>query len=155
MPNWCSNWISTDNQDVIEVFKKLEKRQKESGFGETLDWFGDDRYLFEINTHDSGVSFETKWSPAFKTAEAIAKVLNTRIELNYDEPGMAIYGKTFFYPDGQVVNYQLQGSDFDRIDWDEDSGLFTFEGEEYESDSEIKEILLEDLIDSRNLTNEN
>lgn len=150
MPNWCSNWITTDNQDVIEVFKKLEKRQKESGFGETLDWFGDDRYLFEINTYDSLVTFETKWSPALKTAEAIAKVLNTTIELSYDEPGMCIYGKAIFNPKGEIVNYQLQGSDFDRIDWNEDTGLYTFEGEEYESDSEIKEILLEDLIDSRN-----
>jgi len=150
MPNWCSNWITTSNQDVIEVFKKLEKRQKESGFGETLDWFNDDRYLFEINTYYSVVTFETKWSPAFKTAESIAKVLNTRIELNYDEPGMAIYGKAVFSPEGQVVNYQLQNSDFNRIDWDEDTGLYTFEGDEYESDSEIKEILLEDLIDSRN-----
>ena len=154
MPNWCSNWINTGSQDVIEVFKKLEKRQKESGFGETLDWFGDDRYLFEINTYDSVVTFETKWSPAFKTAESIAKVLNTTIELNYDEPGMAIYGKAVFSPEGQVVNYQLQNSDFDKIEWDEDTGLYTFEGDEYESDSEIKEILLENLIDSRNSINE-
>lgn len=143
MPNWCSNTIYTTNPDVVEVFKKLEKRQEESGHGETLDWFNDDRYLFDINIYGDFIHFETKWGPALKTAQAIAKVLNTTIELSYDEPGMCIYGKAIFNPKGEVTDYYLTDSDFDKYKYDEEEDCYIYNDECYESDSEIKEELLE------------
>lgn len=147
MPNWCSNHIFTSNQDVIELFKKLQKRQKESGNGETMDWFNDERYLFDIEFNGDSVTFETKWSPPLKTAEAISKLFNTEIVLDYDEPGMCAFGKYIVSPNSEL-HYFLTMDDFNKYDYDEDKDCYIYEGEEYESDYEIKEILLEKLIDN-------
>lgn len=146
MPNWCSNFILTSNQDVKDVFQKLIKKQEKSGQGETLDWFEDDRYLFDIEIYGDSIMFQTKWSPALKTGEALAKTLKTEIELDYDEPGMCIYGKAIFNPKGQIKDYYLSDLDFDKYEHDEEKDVYIFEGQEYESDEDIKEILLKRRI---------
>lgn len=148
MPNWCSNFILTGNQDVKDVFEELIKNQAESGNGETLDWFEDDRYLFDIYIEGDCIYFSTKWSPALKTGEALAKLFNTEIVLGYDEPGNLVYGKAIFNSKGEIKDYYLSDLDFNKYDYDEDKDCYIYEGEEYESDYEIKEILLEKRINN-------
>jgi len=143
MANWCSNFILTGNQDVKDVFQKLIKRQEKSGHGETLDWFEDDRYLFNIEIYGDSIMFQTKWGPALKTAEALAKTLKTEIELDYDEPGNLVYGKAIFNPKGEITDYYLSDSDFDKYEYNEEKDVYIFEGQEYESDEDIKSILLQ------------
>ena len=142
MANWCSNFILTGNQDVKDVFQKLIKRQEKSGQGETLDWFEDDRYLFDIEIYGDSIMFQTKWGPALKTAEALAKTLKTEIELDYDEPSNLVYGKAIFNPKGEIKDYYLSDLDFDKYEYNEEKDIYIFEGQEYESDEDIKEILL-------------
>lgn len=142
MPNWCSNFILTGNQDVKDVFEELIKNQAESGNGETLDWFEDDRYLFDIYIEGDCIYFSTKWSPALKTGEALAKTLKTEIELDYHEPSNLVYGKAIFNSKGEIKDYYLSDLDFDKYEHDEEKDVYIFEGEEYESDEDIKEILL-------------
>lgn len=143
MANWCSNFILTGNQDVKDVFQKLIKRQEESGQGETLDWFEDDRYLFDIEIYGDSIMFQTKWGPALKTGQALAKTLKTEIELDYDEPSNLVYGKAIFNPKGEITDYYLSDLDFDKYEYNEEKDVYIFEGQEYESDEDIKEILLQ------------
>jgi len=148
MPNWCSNTLHSSDERVIEVFQKLAHKQEQSGLGETFDWLKDDRYLFHIDVYDSYVQFETKWSPAIETAKNLAKVFKTEVILDYDEPGMCMYGK-FIFNKEESKHYNISTQDCDSIEWDEDTGLYTYNGEEYESDSEIKEEILEKIIQQR------
>ena len=142
MANWCSNYILTGNQDVKDVFEELIKNQAKSRQGETFDWFNDHRYLFDIYIEGDCIFFSTKWSPALRTAQALAKKFNIEIELDYDEPGNWIYGKAIFNPEGEITDYYLSDLDFDKYEYNEEEGIYTFEGEIYESDEDIKEILL-------------
>lgn len=145
MPNWCSNTLHSYDERVIEVFQKLVHKQEQSGVGETFDWFKDDRYLFDIHIYGGFVHFETKWSPAIETAKSLAKVFKTEVILDYDEPGMCMFGK-FVFNGEEAKHYNISTQDCESIEWNEDTGLYTYNGEEYESDSEIKEKILEKII---------
>lgn len=142
MANWCSNFIQTDNEDVIDVFEYLAKKEKIDGHGQTLDYFGDDRYLFSIVVEDSYITCETKWAPPINTILNLSERFDCRIELEYDEPGSYLFGK-YIADKGEETAYFLTDEDFDLFEYDEEKNAYIFEEQEWESDSDIKELLLE------------
>jgi len=149
MANWCSNFIQTDNKDVIEVFKHLAKKEEIEGQGQTLGYFEDDRFLVNIVVEDSHISCETKWAPCINTIFNLAKRFNCRIELDYDEPGNLLFGKYIVQGKDETA-YYLTDVDFDLFVYNEDTDNYTFEGKEWESDSDIKELLLERKMNGTN-----
>jgi hypothetical protein len=62
--------------------------------------------------------------------------------MDYDEAGNLVYGKIIADKYGSR-DVWLTDEDFDKFDYDENKDCYIFEGEEWESDSEIKDILLE------------
>jgi hypothetical protein len=145
MPNWCSNYLTTDSERVDEVMRKLVYRQKESGEGESLDWLKDDRYLFDIYDTGGAWYFDTKWGPATKTAETLSKVFGCEVTLDYDEPGSMIRGKLVCNK-GVCTEINLTNEDFDLYHYDDEKDCYIFEGEAWDNDSEIKDELLERKI---------
>lgn len=142
MANWCSNFIQTDNEDVIDVFKYLAKKENIDGHGQTLDYFEDDRYLFSIVVEDGYITCETKWAPPINTILNLSKRFDCRIELEYDEPSSLLFGK-YIADKGEETAYFLTDEDFDLFEYDEEKDAYIFEEQEWESDSDIKELLLE------------
>lgn len=145
MANWCINFIHTDNQEVIDVFKELEKREQKENCGQTLDYFKDDRFLFNIYVDEGHITCETKWSPPIDTIVNLAKKYNCVIEMDYDESGNLIYGKIVADKYGSK-DIALSDEDWDKFEYDEEKDLYIFEEKKWESDDEIKEILLERKI---------
>ena len=142
MANWCSNFIQTDNKGVIAVFKYLAKKEKIDGHGQTLDYFDDDRYLFSIVVEDGYITCETKWTPPINTILNLSERFDCKVELEYDEPGSLIFGK-YIADKGEETAYFLTDEDFDLFEYDEEKNAYIFEEQEWESDSDIKELLLE------------
>lgn len=142
MANWCSNYILIDNKKVINCIKRLQKKEKQTERGQTLNYFNDDRYLFNIVINEENITWETKWSPPIETIKALAQKYNCDIEMYYDEPGMEIHGKCWV-TDGEFYDVYLEQKDFDKIIYYEEEGLYLFENKMWESDSEIIDILLE------------
>lgn len=60
---------------------------------------------------------------------------------DYEEMGNLVYGRAA-YRDGILSDTFLGGDDFETYEQDEETDLYHFEGEEYESDYEILETLL-------------
>jgi len=137
MPNWCSNYLEAESEGIHPIMEKLIENQEKSKQGETLKWFEDDRYLFDIYRCEDAYCFETKWSPAIKTAKALNKKLKCVVTLTYSEPGDGIHGTVIYLADRTKVNFDLTQNDLRQIKYIEESASYMFEGEEWESHDEI------------------
>jgi len=137
MANWCTNTVTfsgPDENKVRQVFKRLEKKCNNTNLGQTLKWFKDDRYLFDINTDDT-ISFETKWGPAEQTILEIFNRYDVNGEYYYEEPGMSIYG-AIFKIDNEVYSVNLDDEDLDPLDYNDELDCYTVSGIPIESDSD-------------------
>ena len=150
MANWCGNNVifSGENVDKVdELFTKLMEEQADKGFGVRPDWEAcekhDALYMFYIDKHDSGsYRFETKWAPAINTIFLIGRRFKVAFEMEWDECGMGLYGKMIFSPDmpDVVMMADASGTNF-RYDHDKD--MYIYNGEEYESEYEFMDDVIE------------
>jgi len=62
--------------------------------------------------------------------------------MEYEETGCLVYGRAS-YTDGMLTDVYLENGDFGKYHFNEDTDTYHFEGETYESDCKILEILLE------------
>lgn len=155
MANWCSNTVVfggspetiTAIQELFQAMKEKEDKTKEGQLPEFVpDTNGG--YFFNIywNEGDEGIyQYETKWSPNTEILQAIAKRYKVDFVQDYEEMGNLVYGKTL-YKDGILTDTYLDDDDLDQYEFDEETDLYHFEGEEYDSDYEILETLLERKI---------
>lgn len=77
--------------------------------------------------------------------QGVADHYKVGFEQDYEESGSLIYGMAT-YRDSVLVDTYLDADDWDAYDFDEETDTCHFEGEEYESDCEILETLLERKI---------
>jgi hypothetical protein len=159
MPNWCSNYLTfqgseKDVKAVEQDFKLMHDKVKETGHGQLPEWSKFDQdWFFGIYSDDFGqvrhesfnVQYETRWAPNIEQVLEIAKKHNLTFELEYEESGMLIYGR-YVYDGKELKDYYLTDEEHDLYEWDEKIEFCTFEGKEWESDTEIKEVLLERKI---------
>lgn len=146
MANWCNNYFSYEGPDsnkVDALFKRLAKKERDSQEGQILKWFKDDRYLFDIYCEEKGsVTFETKWAPAEDTIVSIFNRYEIWGVYEYAEPGMGVYGRIIQDREGSLTEVQLDDSDLAQFEYDENLDAYIYNGEQYESDYEIIEDLL-------------
>lgn len=142
MANYCSNNIYTENQKVIDVFKRLQEKEKKESKGQTLKYFKDDRYLFDISVEGENIFCETKWAPPLDTIKALANKFNTDITMEYDEPGGEIYG-VYSFINGVENDTFLESHEWNSFEYDEDKDMYIFEGEQWKTDYDIKDLLLD------------
>ncbi|MFP5439029.1 MAG: hypothetical protein ACLGH8_14705 [Bacteroidia bacterium] len=160
MANWCSNrveFIGEDKalQEVHEFFVTMQNAEETTGNGQLPDFMETESgYFFSLyrNEGDVGVfEYETRWSPNTDVLKVIADRFGVGFTHEYKETGNCIYG-VIEYKDGDETETDLDFEDFDRYEYNEDDGLYYFEGDTYESDYEILEILLERKLHTQNIT---
>ncbi|HLY71974.1 MAG TPA: hypothetical protein VKR53_19705, partial [Puia sp.] len=72
----------------------------------------------------------------------VADKFNVEFSHFYEEPGCLIYGEAL-YKNKMLTDIFLDAKDFDSFQENEETGEWLFEGNKYQSDLEILEILLE------------
>ena len=152
MANWAQNWVNFSGEEtqikkVNAMFKAMQEKEKETNCGQIppfmevpkQDWF------FEICEDDSEIiSYATKWSPNVLDLIEIANHFNLNFEVRYEETANNIFGKAIFTAGNtEAKYYDLTGADFDEYEYSEDNDIYTYNGEEYECDSDILEIIFE------------
>lgn len=150
MPNWCSNRVSFTGdgkalQQVQELFMAMQYNEELTGNGQLPDFINtENRYFFDLYRHegDFGIfEYQTRWSPNTEVVQQIADRYGVAFRHEYEETGNCIYGVTE-YENGIAREIDLEWEDFERYEYNEEKDVYCFEGETYESDFEILEILL-------------
>lgn len=157
MANWCSNTIVFEREpeaieQIQQLFKSMAEKQQEENCGQLLDFVEDSNsgYFFDICQDDdvTGIfQYETKWSPNIEVVQAIAEHYNVNFTQDYEEMGNCICGRAMF-SDKLLTDIYLEDEEFEQYEFDEETDTYHFEDEEYESDYEILETLLERKIEN-------
>ncbi|MCA6367650.1 MAG: hypothetical protein IM631_12945 [Cytophagales bacterium] len=149
MANICSQTLTFSGngkrlKKVISLFEKMEEACRKTGEGQKPDFLegNECRYMFDINVDGDSINFWSKWSPAIETVRQIAVKYKVNCSLDYEELGCLIYGNATF-TDGVLVETDLDEADFDSFQENEDGCSYSFEGEEYSSQYDIMEKLLD------------
>ena len=147
MANWCYNVVTFDNANVLEqiknLFESLAAKEEKENEGQLPDFVRNgERYMFSINWEEGSVSYETKWAPNTEEMKQIGDYYKTGFNHYYEELCNLIYGEAR-YENGILTNACLESSDFDLFEENEDDGIWSFEGQKYENEYDILEILLE------------
>ncbi|PZP42061.1 MAG: hypothetical protein DI598_17385 [Pseudopedobacter saltans] len=155
MSNWCSNTVVFEGEheaieQIQQLFKSMAEKQQEENCGQLPDFVEDSNggYFFDIYQDDdvTGIfQYETKWSPNIEVVQAIAEHYNVSFTQDYEEMGNCVYGRATF-ADKLLTDIYLDDEEFEQYEFDEKTDTYHFEGEEYESDYEILETLLERKI---------
>lgn len=157
MANWCSNTVRfTGNEEsadkILQLFKTMMEQENKSGEGQIPDFVQHkDGYFFEIYQNEAeecSFQYETKWCPNIEVLYLISDYYKAGFVLEYAELGSCIYGRTT-YQNQVLEDVCLDFSDFNKYQYDEETETCHFEGETYDSDLEILEILLERKINEQ------
>ena len=154
MANWCSNTVTftgsggaTDK--ILQLFKTMMEHENKSKEGQIPDFAQEKNgYFFEIywnETEPCSFQYETKWCPNIEVLYIISHHYNAGFVLDYAELGSCIFGRTTYH-DQVIDDICLDFGDFDKYQYDEETDTYQFEGEEYQSDCKILDILLERKI---------
>lgn len=147
MPNWCFNVVqfSGDEQKIKEIdalFNEMALMEKQTRHAQLPSFVrADDGYCFDIRAEEGTIYYDTKWVPNTAILVQIADHFQTGFVHEYSELAMGIFGEAS-YENGALTDHYLDYEDFTRFDYGED-GLYKFEGQSYESDMEILELLLD------------
>ena len=155
MANWCSNTVVFEGTPeaitaIHELFQSMKEKEEKTEQGQLPEFMEDNNggYFFNIYWHegDEGqFQYETKWSPNIEVLQGIASLYKVNFVQDYEEMGNLVYGRAT-YRDGILSDIFLGDDDFEAYEQNEETDLYHFEGEEYESDYEILETLLERKI---------
>ncbi|MDV3902976.1 hypothetical protein CMT89_17480 [Elizabethkingia anophelis] len=155
MANWCSNTVVFEGTPeaitaIQELFQSMKEKEEKTEQGQLPEFMEGTNggYFFNIYWHegDEGqFQYETKWSPNIEVLQGIASLYKVNFVQDYEEMGNLVYGRAT-YRDGILSDIFLGDDDFEAYEQNEETDLYHFEGEEYESDYEILETLLERKI---------
>ena len=155
MANWCFNTIVFEgNEETIkqieQLFQTMKSKEEQTKHGQLPEFITDENggYFFNIysNEGDTGVfQYETKWSPNIEIVQKIAAYYQVNFVQDYEEMSNLVYGRATF-SDKLLTDVYLEDDDFEQYQFDEETDAYSFEGEIYDNDCEILEILLERKI---------
>ena len=148
MPNWCSNYVtfSGDKEKIKQLnnaFEAAEKAEKAERQGQKIHSLESikDGYFFEIyfDAFDESITlqFETRWSPNIEDVAQLCLEYEVTAEHEYEECGMQLYGTTTYAIDGTYIDEQVNQEFLDLIEYDEESGLYLYNDESWESELEL------------------
>lgn len=148
MANYCSNCVQFECSpetlvDIKALFSDLAAKEKETERGQLPDFIQAERgFMSEIYWNEGIFHYETRWCPNIEVMTAIADYFKAGFTLTYDEISNLVYGQAE-YKYGVLTDIYLELAEFEAYTYDEDKEVYLFEGQEYEIDYEILEILLE------------
>lgn len=155
MANWCSNTVVFEGkpeaiEQVQQLFQTMQEKETKTEQGQLPDFITDENGGYFFNTYwneeDTGIfQYETKWSPNIGIVRQIAKYYEVDFTQDYEEMSNLVYGRAIF-SDKLLTDIYLEDEDFEKYQFDEETDAYHFEGEEYDSDCEILETLLERKI---------
>lgn len=147
MPNWCDNIVMFTGEprklkELEQLFHHMAVREKETRLGQLPPFIQSrDGYFFDIRLEEGTLYYDTRWSPNTGVLVQIADQFQTGFVHMYSEFAMGIFGEAT-YEQGILADARLDPEDLYCFDYDE-SGVYLFEGQSYETDMEILELLLE------------
>ncbi|MGV3460204.1 MAG: hypothetical protein ACO1N9_07100 [Flavobacterium sp.] len=162
MANWCSNSVVFEGspeaiENIQQLFKAMAEKQEKENCGQLPDFIEQDNggYFFDIyhEEDEMGVfQYETRWSPNIEVVQKIAEYYNVTFTLDYQELGNCVCGRVIFC-DKLLTDIYLEFEDFELFEFDEETDTYHFEGNEYDSDYEILDTLLERKIANHQFKN--
>ncbi|MET3129136.1 hypothetical protein ABID42_004258 [Arcicella rosea] len=152
MANWCSNMVTFEGsieaiKQIQQLFEAMKENEEKTGQGQLPDFTDNTNggYFFNIywNEGDEGMfQYETKWAPNSEILRTIAERYLLNFIHDYEEMGNGIYGKAS-YQNGILDDVCLSDEELELYSFDEETDTYHFEGEVYEIEYEILEMLLE------------
>ncbi len=166
MANHCSNSITFHGKDLGKIkqmiAEAIEVNETEGWLPESLDKDKLDylfldyvHYLFDVQIISEAedeiqIQCWTKWAPPIHELEIIGREAGVSITCWYDEPGMAIYGQSFYDVESDsTIDIRLDDADTDRVQYDEENDQYLFDGESVESDSEAYQTMLDNKLNNK------
>lgn len=147
MENWCSNTVQFRGdpealQEIDWLFRAMSALEKESQQGQCPP-FTDltQGSIFNIDFFDDKIYFETAATPNIDLLVKIADRYQTDFRLDYHELSCSVFGEAS-YEQGLLNDIRLDIEDFEQFNYDLKKQAYTFEGEYYDSDAEILEMML-------------
>ena len=150
MPNWCFNHVtfSGDKENLdkltsaLETAKKAEQEEKQAqkihSLGEVVEGYFFDIY-YEVYDDHITLQYETRWSPNIDDVAQLCKECKVSAEHEYSESGMQIYGTATYDASGEYTDEQVKQEFLDLIEYDDESGMYLYEGEYWESEDDLIE----------------
>ncbi|ALM50816.1 hypothetical protein AMR72_15180 [Flavobacterium psychrophilum] len=157
MANFCSNRVAFEGsktaiQHIQALFEGMRQKEEQTGKGQLPDFIErEDGYFLDLYCEEGDIGiiqYETRWAPNTEILKIIADHHNIGFVLDYEELGNLVFGRTT-YSQGELVDIYLEPEDFDTYELDFDTGIYHFEGQEYEYDCDILETLLERRIQQK------
>ena len=150
MPNWCANYTTfRGSKENIEALNNAinkaieretaEKQAQKIHSSEVKDGHFFDLYNYGIEHEELRVLYETRWSPNLDDLALLCKEFGVDAETEFNEPGCQVHGTANLYSDGTYAEECVEQEFLDLIEWDMDTSLYTYNGEEYEVFEEIIE----------------
>jgi hypothetical protein len=152
MAYWVQNWVEFSGnennlQEVKKMFKEMEQKEQETKEGQKPSFVSEPKecYFFDIHTDETEtVSYTTRWSPNILDLVAIANHFKLNFVCNYEESGNQIFGKAVFtFGEVKPKFYDLDDTDFELYEYHQGTDIYTYNGEEYECESNILETIFE------------
>ena len=152
MANWCVNWVTVEGEEanvssLMDEVSALSVKADVEDRGVRPSDEGNLRYMFFIYVNDGySFSFESKWSPANDSLQFLAKKYQVTIVNRYSELGCMVFGQ--WVGDGETEeDVHLTKEEMElAVPGDEDGSYYTYEGEKYENEEEILNIILDNKI---------
>ena len=160
MANWCSNTVVFEGTpETIEqikwLFQAMANKEQQEQKGQLPNFVNQHNggYFFDLyldNDNAEVFQYQTKWSPNIEIVQEIAEHYKVDFVQDYEEMGNLIYGQAKYY-NGIFQDIYLEDEDFEQYEYDEETDNYLFEGETYNNDTEILEMLLERKINNNHL----
>ncbi len=157
MTNWCSNTVVFEGSpETIEqikwLFQAMATKEQQEQKGQLPEFTSQNNggYFFDLyldNDNTEVFQYQTKWSPNIEIVQKIAEHYKVDFVQDYEEMGNLVYGQAT-YNNGILQDIYLEDEDFEQYEYDEETDNYLFEGETYNNDTEILEILLERKINN-------
>lgn len=148
MANWCYNIVQFHAEEptmelLEELFKEMADKEDETTEGQLPDFIkAQDGYFFYTDWEFGTLYYQTKHSPNLEIMKQVAGHFKTDFTFSYEETGNKLFGE-YTYINGVLKNLCLNAEDFSQYKYNEETDEWFFEGEYFDNETEILDILLE------------
>jgi hypothetical protein len=148
MANICDNFVTcTGSATNITKFKKVIEDGIQFALthlqATSLGIDIESGYFFEIYLNEQVIpteltfSYTTKWSPNLQDLATLAKKHKLSMVCEYNECGMALYGKATIDRYGFINDDEVSAEFINLIEYNEETGCYEYDGVEYETEGDI------------------
>lgn len=148
MANWSNNIVEFTGEpkkleEIELLFNSMASLENQTSRGQLPSFVQADLgYLFNTYTDGGIIYYDNKWVPNTEILVQVADQYYVGFVHEYSELAMGIFGQAI-YQQGILADVSLDHEDFTRFEYDHDQEVYTFEGNSFESEIEVLELLLE------------